>query len=205
MLFVWITADAKEKGLHFDNTGKIIAPDQEYMWQGYKDEKDGFRDSALKNFKKAAEFGNYHAMSLVGLYMLHDKDYTMAHAWLNLINLDKFPNREYMNDIIKGLENLMTSDELQKAKLAKAELLETYGNYPALLRREKWKKSMRFTGTRIKGHIPPHLTFTLNSGVVVNGSDAKHQVDNFVYEYEFDIGQGEVTLDDVEIIEDNQN
>ncbi|MCF6300415.1 MAG: hypothetical protein L3J52_04780, partial [Proteobacteria bacterium] len=74
ILFIASSVSAKDFGLHFDDSGNIIKPDQEFMWRGMDDEKDGFRNSAFKNFKRAAEFGNYHAMSLVALYLMQDKD-----------------------------------------------------------------------------------------------------------------------------------
>ncbi len=45
------SVSAKDFGLHFDDSGNIVKPDQEFMWRGIDDEKDGFRNSAFKNFK----------------------------------------------------------------------------------------------------------------------------------------------------------
>lgn len=203
-LLVFTGLACADYGLHFDDTGKIIKPDQEYLWRGIDDEKDGFRNSAFKNFKRAAEFGNYHAMSLVALYYMQDKDYMSAHAWFKLIDLGKIPNRAYVEEIVANLETLMTSKKLKKAEELKAELSETYGSYPTMLRREEWKNNLRFTGTHLKGHIPPFLRIQLNSGMVVTGHSVKEQVEQFIYEYEFDFGQGEVTLDEIELIEEGE-
>jgi hypothetical protein len=204
-LFIASSVSAKEYGLHFDDAGKIIKPDQEYMWRGMDDEKDGFRDSAFKNFKLAAEYGNYHAMSLVALYLMQDKDYKSAHAWFKLIDLGKIPNREYMEGIVKNLEVMMTPDELKKAEELKSELAETYGSYPAMLRRAEWKNNLQFGGTHIKGYIPPFLRIQLNSGMEISGQTLKKQVDNFIYNYEFDFGVGEVTLDEIELIDEGDS
>lgn len=192
---------AKEYGLHFDDTGKIIKPDQHYLWLGVKDEKAGFRDSAFKNFKLAAEYGNYHAMSLVALYFLQDKDYKSAHAWFKLIDLGKIPNREYMETMVKNLEIMLSPEALKTSNKDRAELSETYGSYPAMLRREEWRSRLKFTGTHIRGYIPPFLRINLNSGVSISGANVKKQVENFVYNYEFDFGVGEVVLDEIELIE----
>ena len=198
------SVSAKDFGLHFDDTGKIIKPDQEFLWRGMDDEKDGFRNSAFKNFKRAAEFGNYYAMSLVALYLMQDKDYQSAHAWFKLIDLGKIPNREYMEEIVNNLETMMSPDELKQAEALYAELSETYGSYPTLLRRAEWKNNLKFTGTHIKGYIPPFLRIQLNSGMEINGHNLNKQVDNFIYNYEFDFGVGEVTLDEIEVIEDGE-
>ena len=206
LVLVWLvllcsSLHAKEYGLHFDDSGNIIKPDREYLVRGMGDEKDGFRESAMKNFMKAAEFGNYHAMSLVGLYHMQDKNYVAAHAWFNLIDLAQIPNRAYLEELIGNLEVMLTAEQLKEAQEMKAELAETYGSYPSMLRREAWKKSLKFTGTHIKGYIPPFLRIRLNSGMEVTGHEVRKQVDNFIYNYEFDFGQGEVTLDEIELIE----
>ncbi len=188
-------------GLHFDDSGNIIKPDQHYLWLGVDDEKAGARESAFKNFKKAAEYGNYHAMSLVALYKMQDKDYMAAHAWFKMIDLGKIPNKAYVEEIVSNLETLMTPEQLERAEKLKSKLAESYGSYPTMVKREEWRKSLKFTGTHIKGHIPPFLRIQLNSGMVVTGRDVKEQVEKFIYEYEFDFGQGEVTLDEIELIE----
>ncbi|KAA3639089.1 MAG: hypothetical protein DWP95_11200 [Proteobacteria bacterium] len=190
-----------EYGLHFDDSGNIIKPDQYYLAKGIKDDKDGFKNDALKNFKKAAEFGNQYAMSLIALYHMQDKDYVAALAWFNMLDLKKIPNSDFLKAIITNLEKISEPEQIQAAGAMKADLSETYGHYPTLLRREAWKKSLKFTGTHIKGYIPPFLTIQLNSGMVVTGHNVRRQVDNFIYEYEFDFGQGNVTLEDIELIE----
>ena len=104
-------------------------------------------------------------------------------------------------ELIGNLEVMLTAEQLKEAQEMKAELAETYGSYPSMLRREAWKKSLKFTGTHIKGYIPPFLRIRLNSGMEVTGHEVRKQVDNFIYNYEFDFGQGEVTLDEIELIE----
>ncbi len=205
ILFIASSVSAKDFGLHFDDSGNIIKPDQEFMWRGMDDEKDGFRNSAFKNFKRAAEFGNYHAMSLVALYLMQDKDYQSAHAWFKLIDLGKIPNREYMEEIVGNLEVMMSPQELQQADDMKSELAETYGSYPTMLRRAEWKNNLKFTGTHIKGYIPPFLRIQLNSGMEITGQNLKKQVETFIYDYEFNFGVGEVTLDEIELIEEDEN
>ncbi len=202
LLVLAATSQAKlNYGLHFDDEGNIIRPDQELLAQGLDDEKAGFKKSAMKNFIKSAEFGNYHAMSLVGLYHLQDEDYIKAHAWFNLIDLAQIPNRPYIEKIITNLEIVLKPKQLDKAKKLKAKLAETYGTYPTLLRREEWKKNLKFTGTHIKGYIPASLNFRLNSGRTITAFDVREQVNDFIYEYEFDVGQGNVTLEEIEVVD----
>jgi|SRR5690554_1540195 len=190
-----------EYGLHFDDSGNIIKPDQHYLIRGIKDDQDGFKKDALKNFIKAAEYGNQYAMSLIALYHMQDDNYVDSMAWFKLLDLKQFPNSDYLKDIMANLEKVSNPQQLQAAEDLKAQLSEVYGSYPTLLRREQWKKSLKFTGTHLKGYIPPFLTIQLNSGLVVTGHNVRNQVDNFIYEYQFDFSQGEVTLDDIELIE----
>lgn len=190
-----------EYGLHFDDSGNIIKPDQYYLARGLKDDNDGFKKSALKHFKKSAEFGNQYAMSLIALYHMQDKDYVSAMAWFNLLDLEKIPNSDFLRTMMNNLEKVSSPEDIEAAHELKSTLRETYGHYPTLLRRENWKKSLEFTGTRIKGYIPPFLTIQLNSGMTVTGQEVRRQVDNFIYEYEFSFGQGNVNLKEIELIE----
>lgn len=192
---------AKEFGLHFDDSGNIIKPDQEYYARGLDDEKDGFRKSAMKNFMKSAEYGNHLAVSLVALYHMQDKKYVDALAWYQMVDTEKFENGVMIDEIITNLETIMKPEEITEAEQLKNELLETYGSYATMAKREAWKKSLQFTGTHIKGYIPPFLRIQLNSGMVVTGNVLKKQVDDFIFNYEFNVPNGEVTLDEIEIIE----
>jgi hypothetical protein len=74
-LLIFFNLSHAEYGLHFDDSGNIIKPDHYYLAKGIKDDKDGFKKSAIKHFKQAAEFGNQYAMSLIALYHMQDKDY----------------------------------------------------------------------------------------------------------------------------------
>lgn len=200
-LFVLSGLSWAEYGLHFDDSGNIIKPDQYYLARGLKDDNDGFKKSALKHFKKSAEFGNQYAMSLIALYHMQDKDYVSALAWFKLLDLNQIPNSDFLRAIMNNLTKVSEPEQIQAAETLKSELKETYGHYPTLLRREQWKNNLQFTGTRIKGYIPPFLTIQLNSGMTVTGFDVRRQVDNFIYEYEFEVGQGNVSLEDIELIE----
>ena len=196
---------AKDYGLHFDDQGKIIQPDQAYLSEGLKDEQDGYPEDAYKNFMKSAEFGNLYAMSLVGFYHLKNKELTKALAWFNLVDSDKIPNSQMIEQMKSNLEQVLTEDELKASNKMQSELVETYGSYPTLVRRESWKNNLKFTGTHIKGHIPAFLTFNLNSGVSVSGFNVKKQVEQFIYNYEFDPNMGEVTLEEFEVVEGDQS
>ncbi len=198
------TSFSKEYGLHFDDQGNIIKPDQEYFARGLDDEEAGFRKSALKNFKKSAEYGNHLAVSLVGLYNMQDKNYIEALAWYKIVETEKLENGVMIDNIIANLESFLKPKEVEKAEKRKSELLETYGSYATMAKRESWKKSMKFAGTNIKGYIPPMLRIQLNSGMVVTGNKLKKQVDDFIFNYEFNVPNGEVTLDEIEVIESDE-
>lgn len=208
MKILWITCllilqgvAIAEYGLHFDDSGNIIKPDQYYLAKGIKDDKDGFKKSAQKHFLKAAEYGNQYAMSLIALYHMQDENYVASMAWFKLLDLKQIPNSDFLKAIMSNLEKVSGPEQIKAVETLKDKLKETYGNYPTLLKREAWKNNLKFTGTRIKGHIPLFLTIQLNSGMVVTGHEVRRQVDNFIYEYQFDFGQGNVTLDDIELID----
>ncbi len=187
-------------GLHFDEYGNVVKPDQEFLVRGLDDDEQGFRQSALNNFKKSAWFGNHYAMSLVGLYHLQDEAYVKSLAWFKIIDLSAVSNKQYIEDMIFKLENYLKKDELDEVKELNAELSEVYSDYQTLLNREKWRKNIRVTGTRIRGHIPSGLTF-LTDGGAVTGFNVRNQIEEFVYEYDFNFSGGDVKLNEVELID----
>ena len=188
-------------GLHFDDSGEIIRPDEYYLGEALSDDKDGFRDAAITNFKKSAEYGNYVAMTMLGFYHLQNKELVQALAWFEMIDQDKVPNSQQIKDLAGNITSVLTPAEYQQVKNLKAQLAETYGAYPTLVKREQWKKSLKFTGTNLRGYIPPFLRIELNSGVTVSGFEVRNQVNEFIYEYEFGVPTGEVIMNEVEVLE----
>lgn len=194
------TASA-DYGLHFDDDGQIIRPDQYYLAEGLDDDKDGFKEEAKTNFMKSAEYGNYVAMTMLGFYHMQNKELVQALAWFQLIDPDKVPNSQQIKDLAGNISSVLTPAEQKEADNMKAKLAETYGAYPTMVKREAWKKGLKFTGTNIKGYIPPFLRIELNSGMTVTGHDVREQVNSFIYEYEFGVPSGEVIMDEVELVD----
>ncbi|MFC3193477.1 hypothetical protein ACFODZ_04370 [Marinicella sediminis] len=201
LLLILASAVRAEYGLHFDDNGQIIRPDEYYFAQGVEDREDGFAEAAHSQFLKSAAYGNQLAMSMVGFYHLNNKDLVKAVAWFQLVNPGQVDNSQQITDLIDNISAVLTAEELAMAKKLRAQLAETYGPLPTLVKRESWKKSLKFTGTSLKGYIPPFLRIELNSGISVTGSNLRNQIDGFIYEYEFGVPEGKVTLDDIEIPE----
>ncbi|WP_154224487.1 hypothetical protein [Marinicella rhabdoformis] len=188
-------------GLHFDEKGRIIRPDEVFLGRGLSDEKAGFKDQAMKNFKESATYGNAYAKYFLGLLYLQKKDYLNGHAWLSLLD-GEFKGADKVNSLLPRVKANLDEKQLQLAEEKLAELRETYGEYAALMKREKWRKSHKYTGTHIKGHIPNNLRIEVGNGVSVTGHNIRKQIETFVYEYEYQFRIGEVKLKETEFIDD---
>jgi len=205
--------------LRFTNQGDLIAPDQTYLEQAYKDESDGYHNDSMRNFIKAAEFGNPYAQAAIGYRALKDQDYPLALAWFQLIDLKMIEKSDGIVDWIDKLEAVLTPEELTQANQQLTELRDSYGKVAALENREKWRKSITIGGSRVKGYIPSNARI-YSAGRVekvgvgefeiwvdpfyVTGDIARGEVHEFTYEYDYRFTHGRVKLNDVEIVEEEQ-
>ena len=187
-------------GLHFDHKGKIIRPDEKFLLRGWEYNEDGYKDEAMKNFKLSATYGNANARYFIALLYLQKQDYLNAHSWMNLLNSD-YIGIEKIKSLLPRVENYLNQEQLVKSELMTQELKTIYGDYAGLLKREKWRKSIKYGGTHIKGHVPHDLTILTNSNVIVTNMDLRNQIKTFVFEYNDQFKLGEVKLNDVEYIE----
>lgn len=192
-----------EFGLHFDEQGNIIRPDEVFLGRGVKDDKAGYKASAMKNFKISASYGNAYAKYFLGLLYLQQNDYISGHAWLSLLDKE-FKGADKVNRLLPKVTANLSPEQAQKAKGLLAELKENYGEYAALLKREKWRKSHKYTGTHIRGHIPNFLKIEVGNGVTVTGTELKKQIETFVYEYEYQFRLGDVKLQETEYIDEDE-
>ncbi len=202
-----VNADSR---LHFNKMGDIVKPDFEHIRLGLIDSKKGKDESALKRFKAAARFGNYYAITLISVNHINNKDFINALAWLELIDLNRSEQNELISDTLTLLEKKLSPEEIKQAKQINQELRPVYGHEAAFKYREKWKKRLQFTGTKIRGKVPDNLTIVLEaqgsidgtSSISVTGHEIRAQLDQFVYEYDFDIPIGQVILEPIEEIDE---
>ena len=175
--------------LKFDNiTGKLINPDSQYLNTGLKDQEQGKIDSAIDNFTKSAEFGNYLAMSMIAYHHLSNKNYIESMAWLQLIDVNKFKRKDHKDNtgkMIKELKAYLMTDEMLKVGLRHAELKKSYGALPTFQKRKDWKKRIKTPGSMTKFGIPPSLLLELESGIQIDAETVRSEVDDFVYNHEF--------------------
>ena len=205
--------------LRFTDQGKLIAPDQTYLEQAYKDESDGYYNDSMRNFIKAAEFGNPYAQAAIGYRALKDKDYPLALAWFRLIDLNMIEKSDGIEEWIDKLEAVLTPEELTQSDEQLVKLRDAYGKVAALENREKWRKNLTIGGSRVKGYIPSNAKI-YSAGRVekvgvgefeiwvdpfyVTGDIARGEVHEFTYEYDYRFTQGRVKLNEVEIVEEEQ-
>jgi len=180
VLLFTINASAREVGLHFDELGRVIPPDEYILFQALQADKDGYTETAMKEYIRAAEFGNKHAKYLLSMSYLKKKDWANAYAWLRISD-PKFKDTKIMLNNVKSLilpDELLHSDQIFK------DLEIRYSDIAALERREKWTKSLSFTGSHIKGRVPPFLKIATNNGRTILGASLRKRLNRFVFEYE---------------------
>ncbi len=192
-----------EINLKFDNvTGLLIKPDEQSLAKGLDADKRNRTDSALKHFTESAEYGNLVAMSMIGWHHLKNKEYIESMSWLQLIDGEKLPNKDHYNQMVEKLAAYLTAEEMQQVKERNNELMQTYGPVPTLLKRVDWKNNIRVTGSRNRGKIPLSTSYSLKGGIVIDGGNAKSQVDEFVYDYRFSDLDGRVVLGELEELDE---
>ncbi len=216
-----MTANA-DIGLKFTHSGEFIPPGKILQDRGIEYYKDGYKDRAIKHFKRSAKFGNDMSKYLIAMQYFQEKNWTSAHAWLKLI---KEPV-EQSNEILARLDKALTPQELNLANLRLKDLKLEYNDLAVYQRRHKWQKSIKFTGSHISGFksidqknlsVNPgnHVGHLANAGKVTNNASGsvfadingtsnsssftntmglRKNVYEYVYEY---LPQGEVNLGEI--------
>ena len=197
--------------LHFNQDGDVIAPDEYYVFQAIKNEKDGFKKMARQDFQRAASYGNTFGMFYTGLLYLQENDSIKGYAWLSMVDTDRFPFANRVIDLMQKLEVNLTKDEVEKANQFTEELKKYYGVSAGFNRRLKWSKDFKLTGSNIKGYIPNRLSIQTNfsHGTIgkmnanVSTMRLEKNLKQFVFEYEMDyrLTEGEVKMGEMELIE----
>jgi hypothetical protein len=206
LLLVFSLADASNR-IHFNKHGDIVKPDFEQVRLGLIDSKKGQHEAAMIRYMKAAKFGNYYAITLIAAQYIEQQEHVKALAWLHLIDLNKTQQRDVVIQTLKLLETKLNTQDLQAAANLNQKLVATYGHEAAFKYREKWKKSLLFTGSHIRGKVPKNLTFSYEIGAgganqsafSIPGHRVESQLQQFVFEYEFDIPVGEVILAPIDL------
>lgn len=209
-------------GLHYNKAGEIIKPDEYYFFQAMENTEDGYQESALKNFRKAASYGNTFGTYYTGLLYLQDDDQIKGHAWLTMANTKGFVFKDKISDLLTKLDHQMSHGELDEAKKFHNALKEVYGVEASLKRRLKWSRNFKITGTNISGNLPNFtkvitdlspgyrgriaLNNTSRTNAFIDVQSMKKQFNSFVYEYKNDyrLIEGEVQIGDFELINDNE-
>ncbi len=201
--------------LHFTQNGEVIKPDGHYVNLAVHDVLDGFKKSAIKNFQKAASYGNTYATYYASLLYLQEEDYVNGYAWLSMVETKSFPEADNVLDLLDKLENSLSSDDMSRVNDLKVELKEVYGAEAAYSRRMAWSKNFKMAGTHLKGNIPQGIRIQtdLSHGTINRGTAnitpivIERAIKTFVYEYEFDyrIKEGDVIMGEIELLDDESN
>lgn len=200
--------------LHFNQAGEVIKPDEYYVYKAVHDNEDGFKNSALKNFQKAASYGNTFALYYTGLLYLQEEEYVKGYAWLKMVETNNFPHADNTLDLLNKLNKQLNAEDIKSANSLLTELSKVYGAQPAFARRKAWSKNFKLTGSNIKGYVPHRLQIQtdLSHGKItrmntnVSPVHIERAIKTFVFEYELDyrISNGDVKLSDFEILEEDE-
>ena len=199
-------------GLYFYKSGEMIKPDEYYFFEAIENTEKGLKESALKNFRKAASYGNTFGTYYTGLMYLQDENRMKGYAWLTMANVKGFIFKDKIDELLWKLDNQMSEGELNQAKQYNEELNSVYGVKATFERRLKWSRNFRLAGTRIKGHVPTGIQvqtdhFDQSKGGLINPKVTslymKKQIKEFVYEYPMDyrLEHGNVILNEFKLIE----
>lgn len=198
--------------LHFNQQGEVIEPDEYYFFHGVNDEADGFKNSARKQFQRAASYGNTFGFYYTGLLYLQEAQNIKGYAWLSMVDTQNFPYAANVKDLLFKLESGFDQNAMQQAKDYITALDEYYGVEATFQRRLKWSKNFKLTGSHIKGHIPNSLSiqtdWTTSDSISkfntnLSAKVIENSIKSFVYEYDMDfrIREGNVNVKDIELIE----
>ncbi|WP_395374283.1 hypothetical protein [Marinicella sp. W31] len=200
LLSLAFTSIAKTNiGLYFDEHGELIPPDQILVARALKQDQDGYKDLAMRYLKEAAAFGNDQAKYFTGLLYIQQKDWINGYAWLKLVH----SGTGDIDTLRPKIETLISDDEKQQAELVFQGLKEEYSTIAGFEKRDKWRRSIRPTGSRIGGGKNfRSVNITTGSGAIVQGNQLEKMLDTFTYDYEFNPGQ--VNIGILELIEEEK-
>lgn len=134
-------------GLKFNYMGQFVPPDQILQNRGLESYQDGFHNVALGHLKNSVEFGNDMSKYIISLMYFEKKDWINGYAWLKLLN-NPVENSE---EIAAKFDKNLTAQELLLVKQRHETLKSEYNDYTILQRREKWRRSLKFTGSHLRG------------------------------------------------------
>ncbi len=189
------SVQAKRLGLFFDDSGKMISPDDYLVHQALVDDEDGYKNDAMWRFKEAAEYGNKHGQYYAGLLYLQKDDYVNGYAWLKLAGDQFMNNPKLLSAVTHQLEKQQLMDQAdQSLKVLKSKI-----NFESsIAKRVQWFKRLKFTGTHIGGYIPVFWQADIGQGFWVTGPDLRKDIKSFLYNYRYQ--RGDVRLSELKLL-----
>ncbi len=190
----------------FDAMGNITTPDSKHLILGKKANEKGRTEHANKRFKKAALLGNEHAKILLANNYIKEQDYSTALVWLKLIDPNQLNAHGQINQAIRSLNLSLTSEQRQTSQLLLDQLQQNYNQSAAQKNRQNWRNQLQFTGTRLRGQVPHHLTvYPIENGLIgfntitITDHEIRSQLDQYVNAYDHKLHKSQVTLAPIEL------
>ncbi len=200
----------------FNANGDLIPPDLMHLTKGLDHEKKGYKKIAIKHFKKAAMYGNEHAKFFNGLLHMQDNNYVDAYAWLKVTDAEKINRVDKIDKLLQAIENSISADDLSVATDKAAKYQHIYNPLSASIHRQNWVNSFTHTGSRISGNNTTsgkkifvnarieerQINEMMVAGTYVNQSTFEQSLQDFVYQYNYDLPTSTVKLNEVEYVDE---
>ena len=186
-----------EVALHFDRQGDFIPPDLVLQERGLKAYDQGFLKSSKSYFKKSVKFGNDQSKYFLALVFFQNKNWDKAYAWLQLID----GHVQGKDALMKKVESILTESELEESMNVLSKLKKEYNDNSIMKRRNKWRKSLRGTGSHISGIDTLEIKHNITNLPITN-KDFKNQIQSYLDEYRY--SKEFVKLSAIKDIENNE-
>ncbi len=181
-------------------------PDNKELARATNNLEDGFHKDAVKNFERAAEYGNKAAQTTLAMMYLKgagvESDWVKGYAWAVLAASQGEPEAVRLRDDVYAQ---LKDAEKKRAKRVVEHLQEEYGDLVALERREEWmrKQKRETTGSRTGQNGAVRIQVSDPSGYVweMSGPLYYQQLEQ-EYITDFRAGIGEVHLRELELADD---
>ncbi len=200
----------------FNGNGDLIPPDLVHLTKGLDHEKKGYKQIAIKHFKRAAMYGNEHAKLFNGMLYMQDNKYIDAYAWLKVTDAEKINRTDKVEKLLRVIVNSISEKDLEMAIEKAAKFKHIYNPLSASTHRQNWVNGLTHTGSRIRGNNTTsgkkifvnarieerQINEMMVAGTYVNQSTFEQSLQDFVYQYNYDLPTSNVKLNEVEYVDE---
>ncbi len=183
-------------------------PESRELVRGAHNLKKGYNNDALRNFKRAAEYGSKDAQKTIGMLYINGAgvpmDWARGYAWLKLSATHGDPEAVSARDQVFAQ---LKDEEKATVDRIYAEIDAEYGDQAALARREEWvrKQKREITGSRTGASSQVRVQVADATGFAWEVSGAKYfELLEGDYILEFRQRMGQVEIGELKLVDDDR-